>query len=66
MPNLDSWYVIDVTDLYNSWKSETSPNWGIQLRPVSIDDAMNAFYSSDFTANPSLRPKLVLRVADGG
>ena len=59
-PTLDSWYVIDITDLYNAWKDGTYINNGIQLRPTNNNDAMNAFYSSDYMDDPSLRPKLVI------
>jgi len=61
-PILDSWYVIDITDSYNSWKNDDYENYGIQLRPTSNNDDMNAFYSSDYMDDPSLRPKLVLEV----
>ncbi len=63
-PTLNSFYEIDITDLYNEWKANTFENDGIQLRPTFNSDAMNAFYSSDFLDNPALRPQLVITVND--
>lgn len=62
-PTLDAWYVIDITDLYKAWKSGAYENNGIQLRPTNINNAMNAFYSSDYMDNLSLRPKLVIETS---
>lgn len=60
-PQLNSWYVIDITNLYNQWQNGTYANHGIQLRPTSSANAkMSFFYSSDYTTNPSLRPKLIV------
>ena len=59
-PLFNTWYQIDISDLYRSWKKGIFENHGIQLRPTSNNDAMNAFYSSDYALNPSLRPKLVI------
>ena len=56
----NQWYEIDITNLYNDWKNGTYANYGIQLRPSSTNNAFNTFYSSDYTDNPSLRPKLVI------
>ncbi len=60
MPATNQWYAVEITDLYNAWKSGTYPNYGLQLRPVSYWNNFNNFYSSDYTENPLLRPKLVI------
>jgi len=65
IPIVDSWYVIDITDLYNSWQDGTYENHGIQLRPTDVSAKMNAFYSSDYMDDPSLRPMLVLNKIQG-
>jgi hypothetical protein len=59
-PTVDSWYTIDITYLYNGWKSGLYPNYGIQLRPTDIGHSYNSFWSSDYTQDPTLRPKLVM------
>jgi hypothetical protein len=58
-PTVGQWYSIDITDLYNTWQDGT-PNFGLQLRPASNDNRWAEFYSSDYTDDPSLRPKLVI------
>ncbi|MBI4691425.1 MAG: DNRLRE domain-containing protein [Nitrospirae bacterium] len=60
-PTVGQWYSIDITDLYNAWQSGTYPNYGIQLRPVSNNNRWNEFYSSNYTGDPSLRPRLVVK-----
>ncbi|MBI5665286.1 MAG: DNRLRE domain-containing protein [Nitrospirae bacterium] len=62
-PTSDSWYAIDVTNLYNSWQSGSYGNYGIQLRPTAISNNWNVFNSSDYTDDPSLRPKLVVNAS---
>ena len=59
-PRTGEWYSIDITDLYNAWKAGTHSNYGIQLRPVSNNNNWSQFYSSEYAADPSLRPKLVV------
>ncbi len=59
-PSVNSWYVIDVTILYNKWQSGEHPNFGIQLRPIRTGNNFNVFYSSDYMIDPLLRPKLVI------
>lgn len=56
---MNSWYVIDISDLYNAWQTGT-PNYGIQLRPTGNNNQFSVFHSSDYTADPSLRPRLVI------
>jgi hypothetical protein len=60
-PTLGSWYSLNITDLYNGWKSGTYPNYGLQLRPTGNWNQFNEFYSSDFIGDQSLRPKLIIR-----
>lgn len=61
-PILDTWYSIDITDLYKAWQNNTYENHGIQLRPTSNNNQFNEFYSSNYMDDPSLRPKLVIEV----
>ncbi|MCW5553206.1 MAG: peptidoglycan DD-metalloendopeptidase family protein [Verrucomicrobiae bacterium] len=56
----DSWYSIDVTDLYNAWQAGTYPNHGIALRPTGNANQWNYFWSSRYMVDPNLRPKLVV------
>ena len=58
-PAGSQWYSIDITDLYNAWQAGTYPNYGIQLRPVSTDNAWAEFYSAN-AADQTLRPRLVV------
>jgi hypothetical protein len=58
-PTGGAWYSIDITDLYNAWKSGTVPNYGLQLRPVNNWNDWSQFYSSNHD-NPALRPQLVV------
>jgi hypothetical protein len=60
-PTVGQWYSIDITDLYNAWQNGTYPNYGVQLRPVLNDNQWNEFFSSDYTGDPTLRPKLVVQ-----
>ena len=61
-PVFDTWYGIDITDLYNAWQDNTYENHGIQLRPTGNNNQFNEFYSSNYMDDPSLRPKLVIEV----
>jgi hypothetical protein len=59
----NSWYRIDITDLYNAWQDGTYPNYGLQLRPLYNDNNFDRFWSSDYADDPALRPKLVITSA---
>ena len=59
-PTSNNWYGIDITDLYNQWQSGVYSNYGIALRPIGNWDQFNYFWSSRYTNNPALRPKLVV------
>jgi prepilin-type processing-associated H-X9-DG protein len=64
-PIAGRWYSIGITDLYNAWQDGTYENYGIQLRPLRPSynwNIWNEFRSSDYLADPSLRPKLVVEV----
>jgi len=60
-PGVNTWYAIDITDLYNAWQSGAVPNYGVQLRPTATNNNFNYFYSSDYLTDPTLRPKLLVR-----
>lgn len=51
-------YAIDITDIYNKWKSGTAQNLGLELRPTANDNRFDVFRSSDYKADPSVRPML--------
>ena len=59
-PVAGSPFTIDITSLYNRWRSGAMPNFGLELRPTSNDNRFNVFRSSDYVLDPSLRPKLVV------
>ena len=60
-PTKNQPYDVDVTDLYNAWKSGSMPNHGVQLRTTRIpSNEWSTFYSSDYLADPSLRPALIV------
>ena len=61
-PTLDQWYSIDITNLYNAWQASGNgiDNFGVQLRPFSNIQNQNSFYSSNYTDDPTLRPRLVI------
>jgi hypothetical protein len=65
-PAAGTWYEIDITELYNQWQGGSVPNYGVQLRPQSTSNNFNHFASSDYSLDPSLRPRLtvVLAAAD--
>lgn len=60
-PIVGQWCSVDITDLYNAWQSGQYANYGVQLRPVYNWDYFDDFYSSRYTLDPTLRPKLVIQ-----
>jgi hypothetical protein len=58
-PGCNQWSKIDITQLYNEWKSGTRPNYGIVLTPTSTSNNFNLFYSSQYT-DSNFRPRLVV------
>ena len=57
--DINQWYSWDITDLVNGWLNETVDNYGIILKAHS-NSWVHQFYSSDYTGDPNLRPKLVV------
>lgn len=58
------WYTWDITSLVNEWISSPSTDYGLMMRvttPTGNWYSAN-FYSSDYSADTSLRPKLELSV----
>lgn len=53
-----NWYQIDITTLYNQWKSGTA-NYGIKLTPQGNSNQWNEFYSADHT-DPALKPYVLI------
>jgi len=61
------WVNIDVTTAVNDWLANPSSNFGLQLRPTSINNDFNFFVSSDAVGDfVQLRPELVLTIAGVG
>lgn len=60
-PQIDGWYSIDITELYNSWIDGSVPNFGVQLRPAQNpgNNTWSEFYSAN-ADDPILRPRLVI------
>ena len=54
------WVTIEITDIYNQWISSERENNGIVLSTSEISSALMSFYSSNYMANPLLRPRLIL------
>ncbi|MFZ1752489.1 MAG: SdrD B-like domain-containing protein [Caldilineaceae bacterium] len=54
-----NWASWDITSLAMDWKSTPATNYGVLLEsPVTNPKNETKFYSSDYTSNTSLRPKL--------
>jgi hypothetical protein len=56
---VDAWLKVDITSLYNDWKSGAVPNEGVQIRPSASWNNWMFFWSSDHP-DPALRPRLVV------
>src|SRR5262249_17126851 len=62
------WDNLDIKSLVRQWVSGAQPNLGVLLKLSSepLADGNNPIYnSSDFTAEPGLRPRLSLSYTDG-
>jgi hypothetical protein len=59
VPDQVGWYKIDITQLYNEWKSGAAENNGISLFASNYYSSPEEFYS-DAYSNASLRPSLVV------
>ncbi len=58
-PTDTGWVVIDVTDYVQNWLDGTWDNYGFCLHDC-LSFACTEAYSSDYTDDPTLRPKLIL------
>ncbi len=60
------WWEADVTDIVRGWLGDTLANHGFKL----FDDGTGAvgatFYASEYTADETLRPKLVIELSEPG
>ena len=61
-PSINSFYAIDITNLYNAWQSGTAANYGVELQPVATNNNFDMFASSR-AAIASERPQLVIQSA---
>jgi len=59
-PTSNSWYGLNITSIYNGWKNGTYTNNGFVFLAASNNNEFNVFRSSDYVADPLLRPKLVI------
>jgi hypothetical protein len=63
-PATNSWVSIDVTSAVDHWLANPDSNFGLLLRPSSIDQKLDYFVSSDATGEMAqYRPELVLTFA---
>ena len=56
------WIVFDVTDSVQSMSFGEQGNSGWQVITVTSNNNPKTFHSSEFAANPTLRPKLLLQI----
>jgi hypothetical protein len=55
----DAWYSWDITSLTSAWKAGTYNNYGVIITST-VDSTWKSFYSSDYTTDTTLIPKLVV------
>jgi hypothetical protein len=55
----DTWYSWDITSLTSAWKAGTYGNYGV-IFTSAVDSTWKGFYSSDYTTDTTLIPKLVV------
>lgn len=58
-----SWVDWDVTNLTQTWINGAIPNYGMIIKQTTEtpgNDDLKKFYSSDYTTDPALRPKLTV------
>ena len=63
------WLSFDITDLYKGWANGSIPNYGVMFYlDTSVCQNGDSFnmYTSDYSSDVSLRPKLVVTAAPGG
>lgn len=60
--DVSAWYAWDITSLASGWHGGTITNYGAIIKAVNEADTASykRFYSSDYTTDTSLRPKLVV------
>ena len=58
-PAVNSYYYIDITDLYNAWQAGSIPNYGIELRPTQNNNNFD-FFASSRHSNPAWWPTLLI------
>ncbi len=58
-PKIGEWYGLNITSIYNGWKSGTYPNHGFAFLTTENNNRFNKFRSSDYS-NPKYRPYLVV------
>lgn len=63
-PGRDAWDQIDMTDLYDAWQSGEMPNYGIEPQPLQNWNNWDTFFSSNYMADPSLRPELMVTIPE--
>jgi hypothetical protein len=56
---ISGWVTWNVLSMVQAWFAGTIPNYGLLLRQTTGSDVIG-FYSSDYTDDPTLRPKLVV------
>lgn len=61
--HINDWYRVDITELYRGWITGTYPNYGVRLRPLYNNNRFNVFYSTEYSQNQALRPRLVIEPA---
>lgn len=59
-PPREGTFQLDITGLYNRWKGGAQPNYGIVFKPLGTNHQFNTFRSSEYMADPSARPKLII------
>lgn len=61
------WYSFDITDLVQGWLDGDHPNYGVIIDFIEAIGSTDAktFYSSDYTIDETLRPKLVIKYEEG-
>ena len=63
----EGWLSFDMTDLYKGWANGSIPNQGVAVvldTPFCQNGDIFSFFTSDYTADPSRRPKLVINTAN--
>jgi hypothetical protein len=58
-PEIDSWYVIEITQILESWRLGLSINYGLQLRPAANNKNYSTFHSTR-SPDTSKQPRLLV------